>query len=298
MELWIWYTFGAIIFTVLVVLIDYIFMKSFFKNAESPTIISWVALWLVPIYVLLFHGFDISNIVVLIVSFILGLSSLAGIYLYFKSMFMGITPWTIWWILKLQMVLAFIVGVWFLKESLTFQQLLGHAIIFLWAAYLVSKDLKLKGDIYTYILPFGAMIWFSASFIWTDYLFLEHDFWSIFWMHTFWTFCWAVWILLFTKWWKKFQKLFSADKKKYILIAITAETAWLLMATFDALAYSVWPLSKVTFLRETYLVYLIIIALLLRSYFPKYIPDEWWDSKYEKLFIVIFMMVWVYLTIK
>ena len=298
MEIWVWYTFWSIITMVILSLLDYNVVKSFFKSSEAPTIVWGVAMVWVFIYTMLFHWIDTSNYMYLLGSYILGLFSLWGSYFYFKSLFHGTSPWTLASIMKLQIVFAFIVWVFIFREQLNSLQLLGHAIIFGWAMYLAIKDFKVSKQMESYIFPLLAMALWTISVIGMDYLYGQYDFWTLFWIHSLWMFSWAMVLLFYTNGGKEFQIDFKKRAKKYILIWILTESFAIAMETCDALAYKTWPLSKVTFLRETYPVLLILIALFLRPYFPKYIPEEWWDSKFEKIIVVSIMLVWVYLTIR
>ncbi len=250
------------------------------------------------IYILLFKWIDLSNIEVLLYAYIFWFFALFGAYYYWKTLFNSTSPGTLASIMKLQMVFAFIVWVLIFHERLSWLQLLWHAVIFWWAMHLALKEFNLTKSKNSYILPLIAVSLWTVSLIWMDYLYTQHDMWSILWIQSLGLVSGALILLFFTQWGKDFSKDFRLRTKQYLLIWIATETFWIGMHVFDAFAYSTWPLSKVTFLRETYPVFLILIALSLRPYFPKYIADEWGDSKFEKITVVIIMLVGVYLTIR
>ncbi len=118
MELWVWFSFGTIILNAVLMVIDYNLLGKVYKTAEAPTMVTSLFL-IFPFIWGLIYWVDYWDISIIFWSIAIGFLTFLGILYYFKSFDIWVTPTTLGSIMKIQMIFAFIVGVFSLWEQLT-----------------------------------------------------------------------------------------------------------------------------------------------------------------------------------
>lgn len=296
MEIWVIYIAVVIILEALVSIVDYNLLHSLYKNPETPSIIA--SLFFLPVFLVsLFLGFQITDFWVIILSIISGLLLFASSYLYSICYAKKISPGTTLWIWKIQMVFVFIVGIFFLWESLTYYQYVGHGIIFLWALLLSLNHFSDIQNKYYLLIPLCGACTSALSLIINDLLYVWNDFITVFGSFAFGFFLWAPILLAFTKGGKSFWKNIHKNWKKYFFAWSIVESLNIASVVFLNLALKFGPLSLVVFLKETYVAVLLIASFVFWYFYPKYFPDGWKSFSLYKLCIIICMMWGVYLVI-
>lgn len=283
----------VIIGDILLGILDYNLLHSFYKDPQTQSIIA--CLFFLPVFlVFLFLDFQFTNILAISVWILSWFLIFISAYLYSLSYAAKIPPGTVLGIYKIQMVFAFIVWVMFLGETLSDMQLLGHGIIFL-GAILLSVDHigKLKKPSLL-IIPFIGALVMSVAVIINDIAYSHLHFWTVFWSFAFWWFLWAPIIIFGTKEWKKFRENINLNWRKYLIVGWSVELVNIVITIAAHLALKFWPLSLVVFLKETYVAFLVLISMIFGYYYPKYFPDGGKKISIKKLTIISVMMLWVY----
>lgn len=297
MEIWIYFIAVAIIGNIILAILDYNLLHKFYRTPETPSIIA--SLSFLPIWIyFLFFDFQFENIVPILAWLSAGLLAFLASYAYAYSYAFKIPPGTTLWIVKLQMVFAFIVGVFVFWESLTPMQLLWHGVIFACAILLSIEHIGLTKKKSLLIFPLISALAISWEVIILDIAYEHLHFGTIFGSFAFWWFIGAPILILGTKNGQEFYKKLPTTWKKYLLIGWAVELINIITVFFANLALKFGPLSLVVFLKETYVAFLILISLIAGYYYPKYFPDGWKKISFKKLSIVCIMMIWVYLALK
>lgn len=297
MELWIIFILLTIVVSVILSLLDYNLLQGVYGNAEIPSIISCSFFFPVCIYFFL-SGIDFSSTSIVFLSIIAGLFTFWGSYAYSLSYAHKISPGTTLGIMKVQMIFAFLFWYFILQESLTYLQMVWHGIIFLWALWLSIEHIQFWWKRSHFVIPFLWAISYSISYILVDSLYKVSDFSTVFWLFCFGFFLWSPILILFTSNGKNFVKHFHKKWKVYLGLWIITEMFWIMEFLFWNLALKHGPLSLVIFLKETYVALLVIISLIFWYFYPRYFPDGWKKITFKKLWIIIFMLVWVYLALQ
>lgn len=295
MSWWI-YVLIYIITTIVVVIIDYNLQKWLYKTPELPSIISGLFFWVVFLYFLLRGHIDFYDSTS-IYSIIAWIFSFIWIYSYFKALFSPSTPWFVGTIWKIQMIIAFFIGVFIFQEHLSVMQLIGHGLIFL-GVVLVSmthlKEWKNRRSIFWAVTMWIA---FAISLSICDYLYKISDFSNVFWLYCLWVCIWSIICLIFVPNKKQFYRDFFLHPWLYLGVWVITEFFWLIEFTSKNLALSKGPFTVVVFLMETYIAFLVILSVLFHSRFPKIIPKEWGDNWVQNFWVICMVLVGIWMTL-
>ena len=293
---WISFVIINIIATLLVGIFDYSFQKWVYKNPEFPAIVGAFFFLLYGLYELNL-GVHETRWWLLTYSFFAWTLTFLWVLSYFRALFSPTTPWFVGTIGKIQMIFAFVIWIFLFRENLSHLQLLWHALIFA-GAMVVSldhiKEWKNKKAIF-YSTLMALSYAFANSLC--KYLYKISDFDSVFCLYCFGIFFWAILCLIFTKNGKIFFWEFFRRPRYYFWLWILTEFFWLIQFVTQNLAISKWPLTKVVFLMETYVAFLLLLSIFLAPVFPKYIPKEWGNNILKNITLVWVMLLWVWMTL-
>jgi len=295
MEIWIVYIIWHIIAAVILGIVDYNLIQWLYKNAVTASIVT-CSFFLVFSFIFLATWIE-WNIFAISMWILSGIFSIISSYIYSLCFEKKMSPGFVLSIWKIQMVFAFIFWVFFLGEELTFMQLLWHGIIFFSALFLALFHGNItwkKNDIF---LPLLWAVLFSISFMIIDPIYERYDFKTVFTGFCFWFGLWAPYLIFFHKKWKTFIKEAKKNWRKFLMFWIFTETIALIEFGWFHLAMKHWPLSLVVFLKETYVVLLIIVSVIGAYFYPKFFPDGWKSFNIQKLWIICIMLIWVYLAL-
>jgi drug/metabolite transporter (DMT)-like permease len=293
-----WFTFVIIniIATILVGILDYGFQKWTYKTPEFPAIL-WAFFFLFYWIYSLSWGIHENSLFVLFLSFFSWLLTFLWVLSYFRAIFSPTTPGFIWTVGKIQMIFAFLIGIFVFWEMLSSKQLLGHGLIFAWAI-IVSLDHiqegKNKKAIF-YSMSMALSYAFANSIC--KYLYWVSDFNSVFGIYCIWIFAWAMICAFFTQNGKRFFQEFITRPQYYFWLWLVTEFFWVLQFVSQNMAIAKWPLTVVVFLMETYVAFLLILSVFLAPIFPKYIPKEWGNNTLKNLIIIWVMFIGIWLTL-
>lgn len=296
MEIWLIFISASVIFSIILALLDYNLLHYLYKDPETPSIIA--NLFFLPIFIgSLFFWFQFDNISAISFWFVAWVCTFISSYLYSLSYAAKIPPGTTLGIYKVQMVFAFLVGIFFLGEHLTHTQFIWHGIIFLGAILLSLEHFTWVEKKILLLLPFIGAIFYSIGLVINDIAYISLDFITVFGSFAFWNLVGVPVLIFCTKKGRMFFHNISHNWKKYLYLGTIAELINLGDIISFHLALKYGPLTLVVFLKEMYVVILILLSLMFGYFYPRYFPDGGQGFSYKKLCIISWMLGGVFLAL-
>ncbi|MBP9716573.1 MAG: DMT family transporter [Candidatus Levybacteria bacterium] len=279
----------------LVNIIDDNLLRNVYRSAHFGAIISGL-FGLLPLTALFFVDISVPNPIVASLGLLAGFLTVMYYYFYFRGLEVE-KPSVVISLFSLAPALIPFLAYFFLKEVLTLNQYLGFGIILFSSLLISATDIKkFKFSPALLLIGFGALIFAIISVI-GKYVYTEVDFWTGYMLFSMGMGLGAL-FLLFTKKGRDFGKEFKKTFKKWILVFIAVELLGISAEFVGNLAISRGPVSIVKVVEGIQPIYVLVFAVLLFPFFPKYFRDAAGENKLRNGILMLVMIVGLFLVYK
>lgn len=296
MESWFLLALFAPALFALIVIIDDNLLRNVYRSAHFGAIISGFFA-LLPLTALFFIDISIPSFLIGFLGLSTGFLTIIYYYFYFRGLEVE-APSVVIALFSLAPALVPFLAYFFLKETLTLNQYIGFAIILSSSFALSTIDIKkFKFSPALILIGIAAIILAIISVI-QKYIYNSVDFWTGYMLFSFGMGLGAFYLSFFTKGGQKFFKEFKGIYKKWVLVFLLVELIGISAEFTMNLAISLGPVSLIKVIEGVQPVYILIFAIILFPFFPKYLREAGYGNRAKKLFLMLIMIVGLYIIYK
>lgn len=276
-----------------ITLIDDNLLRNVYRSASFGAIISGL-FGLLPLVALFFVNVSLPSFPIAALGVLAGWLTILYYYFYFRGLEVE-EPSVVIALFSLTPALIPILAYFFLGELLTKNQYLGFAIIILASLAISAVDLKkFKFSPAFLLVGIGALIFAFVSII-GKFVYTEVDFWTGYMLFSIGMGLGGLTIMLFTKKGRVFPKEFKKIFKKWFLIFFLVELLGISAEFTGNLAISQGPVSLVKVIEGIQPMYVLLIAIILFPFFPKYFREATSGNRARKLMLMALMIFGLFL---
>lgn len=296
MELWFLLALFAPALFALIAIIDDNLLRNVYRSPHFGAIISGFFA-LLPLTALIFIDISVPNLLIGFLGLSTGFLTIIYYYFYFRGLEVEV-PSVVIALFSLTPAIVPFLAYFILNESLTKGQYLGFSLI-LFSSFAISAiDIrKFKFSKALYLVGFGALIFAIVSII-QKYIYNSVDFWTGYMLFSLGMGLGAIYLSIFTKGGSKFFSEFRKIYKKWILVFLLVELLGISAEFMINLAISQGPVSLVRVMEGIQPVYVLLFAIILFPFLPKFFREAAEGNKGRKFFLMVLMIAGLYLIYK
>ncbi len=248
---------------------------------------------LLPLTLLFFKPIYVQSNYIVILAVLSGFLTVAYYFFYFKALEVEV-PSVVIALFSLSYVFIPILAFIFLNEKLYLRNYIGASIIIFSSIAITAINIKkLKFSRALYLVGFAGVL-FAVIALFQKYVYSHIDFYS---GYIFFSFGMGLGSLFFALSFRKgrlFVKQFKNLFKKWILILAAAELINIAAEFTINLAISRGPVSLVKVIEGSQPIYVLLFALILAPFFPKYAREAHEGKIFKKLTLMAAMLLGLY----
>lgn len=271
-----------------VVLIDDNLLRSVYKSPEFGTISSGL-LALLPLISLFFVDITIPSLKVMMLALLSGFLLVTAYFFYFKSLLIE-APSLVITLWGLSPAFVPFLAFFFVGELLTLSQYIGFVVILGAGLGISSVDIKrLKFSKVLFIMIFASLITAIVSVLF-KFIYQNVDFWSGF-IFVSLGMGLAGFFYIFTL--KKGRTFFPDlyKRKRFLGLFVLVELLNIAAVLVFSLAISLGSVSLVEVIGGTEAIFVLVFALLLYPFFPRFFREATHTGKMRKIFFMVIMLI-------
>jgi len=284
---WVLFSILATLFFAITNVVDKYLLTKWFKKPVIPLLIFGIVSLIASGIVYLFNGFAPLSPLHIILSFVSGIFSIFGAFLYFKAVQLDEIS-RIATLFYLMPLFVLILATIFLNEIFTLPNYIGILLLISGAILISLKRFKLSLGLAFWLIILADLNW-AGSLVIMKYLLNFADYWTIF-SYTRIGYIFALVPMFLVN----FRDFFSVIRKNSKAVSVMSlnQTLGVVADLFLTIAVSIGYVTLVNALSSVQPFFVLLLAVVLSTFYPKILKEEIGRSTVMlKLLAIILMFI-------